>query len=89
MENDADFELSSPSKKTREDSYEKRRDVEALYADGVWYKSWLSSLYWKMDRPILFYDDNKAIEVDFPDKEVRLTLYLTNDYTNFQTDNFV
>ena len=36
-----DFELPPP-KKVKED-VEKRRDIEVMYSDGVWYKGWLSS----------------------------------------------
>ena len=74
-ENDADFELSLPSKKTKEDSYEKRRGVEALYANGVWYKSWLSSLL-----------ENGSSNFMMTTKRQK---QISNDYTNFQTDNFV
>ena len=43
LDSDDDFESPPPSKKVKEDDGEKRKVVEVLYSDGIWYKGWLSS----------------------------------------------
>ena len=40
---DSDFELPPPSKEMKENDGERRKVVEVLYSDGIWYKGWLSS----------------------------------------------
>ena len=51
-----------------------KREVEVLYADGVWYRGWqclpitLKTGKWIVQ----FYDDDETTEVTFPDKEVRM-----------------
>ena len=75
---DDDFEKPSSSKRRKTNcSTNKnninRREVEVLYADGVWYKGWLSSYNFETGKWIVeFYDDNETTEVNFPDDEVRL-----------------
>ena len=50
-----------------------KREVEVLYADGVWYRGWLSSHNFETGKWIVqFYDDDETTEVTFPDKEVRI-----------------
>ena len=47
--------------------------MEVLYADGVWYRGWLSSYNFETGKWIVqFYDDNETTEVTFPDKDVRI-----------------
>ena len=49
------------------------KNVEVLYSVGLWYKGWLSSSNFETGKWIvMFYDNDKATEVSFPDKEVRL-----------------
>ena len=47
-----------------------QQEVEVLYADGMWYRGWLSSFNFQTGKK--FYDDNETMEVNFPDEEVRL-----------------
>lgn len=76
LDSDDDFELPPPPKKVNKDR-EKRRDVEVLYSDGVWYKGWLSSFNFNTGKWIVqFYDDDETTEVSFLDKEVRLCKWL-------------
>ena len=57
----------------KEDDGEKRKVVEVLYSDGIWYKGWLSSFNVNTGKWVVqFYDDDETTEVSFPDKEVRL-----------------
>ena len=50
-----------------------QQEVEVLYADGMWYRGWLSSFNFQTGKWIVkFYDDNETTEVNFPDEEVRL-----------------
>ena len=64
--------LSSKRSKMDEDGCEKR-EVEVLYADGLWYRGWLSSYNFETGKWIVqFYDDDETTEVTFPDKEVRI-----------------
>ena len=50
-----------------------RREVEVLYADGIWYRGWLSSYNFEIEKwSVQFYDDNKTTEVNFPNDEVRV-----------------
>ena len=49
------------------------KEIEVLYADGRWYRGWLSSFNFNTGKwKVQFYDDNETIEVKFPDKDVRL-----------------
>ena len=49
------------------------KEVEVLYADGNWYKGWLSSFNFSTGKwKVQFYDDNETTEVKFPDKDVRV-----------------
>ena len=43
-----------------------KREVEVLYADGVWYRGWLSSYNFETGKWIVqFYDDDETTEVTF------------------------
>jgi len=54
---------------------EQRKEVEVLYADGKWYRGWLSSFNFATGKwKVQFYDDDETTEVTFPDKDVRLVL---------------
>ena len=73
LDSDDDFKSPPPSKKVKEDDGEKRKAVEVLYSDGIWYKGWLSSFNFNTGKWVVqFYDDDETTEVSFPDKEVRL-----------------
>ena len=59
----------------KKDKPDDAKEVEVLYADGKWYKGWLSmsSFNFKTGKwKVYFYDDNKTTAVNFPDKDVRL-----------------
>ena len=63
----------SKAENGKEIASEERKEVEVLYADGKWYRGWLSSFNfntgkWKVE----FYDNSEITEVKFPDKDVRL-----------------
>ena len=46
-----------------------QQEVEVLYADGTWYRGWLSSFNFQTGKWIVkFYDDNETTEVNFPDE---------------------
>ena len=51
-----------------------KREVEVYYSDGIWYRGWLSSYNFEIEKWIVhFYDDNEStIEVKFPDADFRL-----------------
>ena len=45
------------------------KEVEVLYADGVWYCGWLSDFNFDTGKwKVHFYDDNETTEVKFPIK---------------------
>ena len=74
----SDSESPPPKKKSKnsknnEPTIEKRRDVEVLYDNNIWYRGWLSSFNFETGKWIVkFYDDDDTTEVNFPDKDVRL-----------------
>lgn len=64
-----------------------KKEVEVLYADGVWYRGWLSSYIFESGKWIVkFYDDDETTEVDFPDKDVRLVNKINNPSCLFATN---
>ena len=51
-----------------------QQEVEVLYADGMWHRSWWSSLILTNFHGLQSFtiDDNETTEVNFPSEEVRI-----------------
>ena len=64
---DKDSDQDNEGSKT---SPSNRQEVEVLYADDMWYRGWLSLFNFQTGKWIV--KDNKTMEVNYPDEEVRI-----------------